>query len=165
MTQEQVNELAKRVRREVIFALIKKSFLDHRASLPDKEQIAYEIEQIAELPCKTKLLKRLFEDAEALRNERGMFPAPPTISELRFCCENRAMSYTSIQSVKFGFLPQKEDNELRMLPSVKCMLAMYGEAIKKGERLLFPKQSDAKNNVAMQIANKVEESIMIGGAR
>jgi hypothetical protein len=52
-----------------------------------------------------------------------------------------------------------------MLPSVKQMLGMYGEAIKAGEKILFPKQSDATNNVAMQIANKVAESIMIGGAR
>jgi hypothetical protein len=165
MNQDVVNELAMRVRREVIFALLKKSFLDHRISMPDKEQMAYEIEQIAELPCKTKLLKNLFADAEELRNERGMFPSPPTISELRFCCEHRKMSYSCIQNVKFGFIPNKDDTELRMLPSVKQMLGMYGEAIKAGEKILFPKQSDATNNVAMQIANKVAESIMIGGAR
>ena len=162
MNQDVVNELARRIRREVIFALLKKSFLDHRVSMPNKEQMAYEIEQIAELPCKTKLLKNLFADAEELRNERGMFPAPPTISELRFCCEHRKMSYMCIQKVKFGFIPNKEDTELRMLPSVKQMLGMYGEAIKAGEKILLPKQSDATNNVAMQIANKVAEHISIG---
>ena len=115
-----------------------------------------------DLEAAAALAGLLWPDAEELRNERGMFPAPPTISELRFCCEHRKMSYMCIQNVKFGFIPNKEDTELRMLPSVKQMLGMYGEAIKAGEKILFPKQSDATNNVAMQIANKVAEHISIG---
>jgi len=161
MTQEQVNELARRIRREVIYALLKKSFLDHRVSLPDKEQMAYEIEQIAKLPCKTKLMKRLFEDAEELREERGMFPAPPTISELKFCCTKRGISYSSVQNVKFGFLPHKEDKELRMLPSVKAILGIYGEAIRNGEKLLLPRQTERNGDIAM-LTDKVVEHISIG---
>lgn len=157
MNQNVVNELARRVRREVIFALMKKSFLDHRVSMPDREQMAYEIEQISSLPCDTKLLKNLFADAEELRNERGMFPAPPTISELRFCVEHRKMSYSCIRNVKFGFIPYKKDAELRMLPSVKQMLEMYREAIKAGDKILFPKCENEQANDGLQIANKVSE--------
>lgn len=164
MNQEVVNELARRIRREVIYALLKKSFLDHRVSMPDREQMAYEIEQIAQLPCKTKLMKRLFEDAEELRNERGMFPAPPTISELKFCCTKRGISYSSVQNVKFGFIPYKCDTELRMLPSVKKMLGMYGDAIRKGEKLLLPRNTESNGDIAILTENIVEH-ISIGVER
>lgn len=163
MNQEVINELARRVRREVIYALLKKSFLDHRVSLPEQEQMAYEIEQIAQLPCKTKLMKRLFEDAEDMRREKGLYAAPPSVSDLKFCCEKRGIGYRSVQNVKFSFLPHREDSELRSLPSVRQMLAIYSDAIKHGEKILLPRNS-ATNSDTM-IAMDVVKQINFGGSR
>lgn len=122
--QNKVNELSARLRREVILHLLKIEFADYRQSLPEKEILVYEIEQIAQLPCATKSLRGLFQDAREYRMTAGMYPAPVTLADLRYVVRKRSFGMFC-NRVKFGWLVSKDDTDLRSLPSFKALVTLY----------------------------------------
>ena len=122
--QKKVNELSARLRREVILHLLKIEFADYRQSLPEKEILVYEIEQIASLPCATKSLRGLFQDAREYRRVSGMYPAPVTLADLRYVVRKRSFGMFC-NRVKFGWLVSKDDTDLRSLPSFKALVTLY----------------------------------------
>lgn len=122
--QTKVNELSARLRREVILHLLKCEFADYRQSLPEKEILVYEIEQIAKLKCATKSLRGLFRDAREYRKEAGLFPAPVTLADLKFVMDKRSFG-VHCNRVRFGWLVSKDDTDLRMLPSFKALVTLY----------------------------------------
>ena len=146
MNQDVVNELARRVRREVIFALLKKSFLDHRISMPENEQMAYEIEQIAELPCKTKLLKNLFADAGGTAERT--WDVSRTSYHQRTAVLLRTSEDVHIVHPKCQVWIHPQQGGYRTAVFL-CVRDARNVRRRWGEDI--PKQSDATNNVAMQI--------------
>lgn len=163
MTQEQVNRLSAQIRREVIYFLLKKEFLENRQSVPEKETLAYEIERIAAIPCQTKLLKRLFDEAREYRAERGFYPSAVTIADLEAAYRYKAVGYACTQNVKFGFLPWKKDKELRALPAVKAMLEGYRLLLKAGKQIQLPAPATSENKDLHSITNAVAEHLTKGG--
>lgn len=153
--QEQVNALAARIRREVIYYLLKREFLNHRQSIPEKEQLAYEIEEIAKMPCETKLLKRLFDETNEMRSERGFFPAVPSVQDLRDALRFKSVGYKCTQRVPYAFLPHREDKELRALPSCKALLEIYRKQLSNGQKILLPMK------IGIDIAKDGEETTVI----
>lgn len=164
MTQEQANKMAAQIRREVIYFLLKKEFLENRQSIPEKETLAYEIERIAAIPCQTKLLKRLFEEAREYRAERGFYPNAVTIADLEAAFKYKSVGYACTQNVKYGFLPWKKDKELRTLPAVKAMLEGYRLLLKAGKQIPLPSPATSENNDLQSITNSVAGHLTNGGA-
>ena len=164
MTQEQVNRLAAQIRREVIYYLLKNEFLANRQSVPEKETLAYEIEKIYAMPCQTKLLKRLFEEAREYRAERGFYPSAVTIADLEAAYKNKAVGYACTQNVKYGFLPWKKDKELRALPSVKTMMEGYRLLLRAGKQIPLPAPATSENKDLQSITNAVAGHLTNGGA-
>lgn len=159
MTQEQVNRLAAQIRREVIYHLLKNEFLANRQSVPAKETLAYEIEKIYAMPCQTKLLKRLFEEAREYRAERGFYPSAVTIADLEAAYKSKAVGYACTQNVKYGFLPWKKDKELRTLPAVKVLLEGYRLLLKESKPILLPAPADAPSGDLKQITGAIAEHL------
>ena len=104
--QEQVNNLAKALRLQVIEALIKEDRIKYNAQRPTDEEMLYMVTAIDKLPCCTALLRRLFEDAHEMHEEKGMFPHAVTVGDLEWCLKNRGIGYRSIQRVKHSWLPR-----------------------------------------------------------
>ena len=163
MTQEQVNRLAAQIRREVIYYLLKNEFLANRQSVPEKETLAYEIEKIYAMPCQTKLLKRLFEEAREYRAERGFYPSAVTIADIEAAYKNKAVGYACTQNVKYGFLPWKKDKELRALPAVKTLLEGYRFLLKAGKKIPLPLPTNRENKDLQSITNAVSGHLTNGG--
>lgn len=138
MEREQVTKLAAQIRREVIYYLLKNEFLANRQSIPEKETLAYEIERIYNIPCQTKLLKRLFAEAREYREERGFYPSAVTIADLEAAWKYKPVAYVCNQNVNYGFLPWKKDKELRALPAVKALLEGYRDLLKAGKIIPLP---------------------------
>lgn len=154
--QRSVDELSERLRREVIFHLLKQEFADYRQSIPDKETIAYEIEQIASLPCATKSLRGLFQDAREYRRDAGYYPAPATIADLKFVLSKRSFG-AWCNRVRYGWLPKREDTDLRSLPSFKAFVTLYAPFVKAG--LALPRPSTDRK------CQKTNEQLLIGAVR
>ena len=159
MEQEQVTKMAAQIRREVIYYLLKNEFLANRQSIPEKETLAYEIERISAIPCQTKLLKRLFEEA---REYRGFYPSAVTIADLEAACKYKPVGYACTQNVKFGFLPWKKDKELRALPAVKALLEGYRVLLKQGQKIPLPAPEGASEGEAKKIAGIVANHLTQG---
>jgi hypothetical protein len=159
MEQEQVTKMAAQIRREVIYYLLINEFLANRQSIPEKETLAYEIERISAIPCQTKLLKRLFEEAREYREERGFYPSAVTIADLEAAWKYKPVGYVCNQNVKFGFLPWKKDKELRALPAVKALLEGYRVLLRQGQKIPLPAhegESEAKK-IAGIVANHLTQ--------
>ena len=163
MTQEQVNRLAAQIRREVIYYLLKNEFLANRQSVPEKETLAYEIEKIYAMPCQTKLLKRLFDEAREYRAERGFYPSAVTIADLEAAYKNKTVGYACTQNVKYGFLPFQKDKELRALPAVKTLLEGYRMLLKEGKKIPLPLPTNSENKDLQSITNAVAGHLTNGG--
>ena len=157
--QEIVNTLAFRLRREVIYTLLKTEFTKFRQPIPEKEQLAFEIKAIDALPCCTRLMKRLFEDAQAMRRERGFYPAPATVADLEWCVRNRAIGYSCTQRVRMGWLPKPEDDELRALPSFVELARIYRPMVLNGQKPLPPVERKAIISEATAIINETAANI------
>lgn len=162
MEQEQVTKMAAQIRREVIYYLLKNEFLANRQSIPEKETLAYEIERISAIPCQTKLLKRLFEEAREYREERGFYPSSVTIADLEAAWKYKPVGYACSQNVKFGFLPWKKDKELRALPAVKALLEGYRVLLRQGQKIPLPANEGASEGEAKKIAVVVANHLTQG---
>lgn len=159
MDQQLVNELSAKIRREVIFYLLRKEFLKHRQPIPEKEQLAFEIEEIAKLPCCTKQLKRLFEDVAEMRRERGIFPGPATIADLEFCCKRRSVGLACLQRVPMDFLPFREDKELRALPNTRELLEAYRKELSLGNKILLPQIEREEGGKVLRITRELSDNL------
>lgn len=159
-TQKAVNELSARLRREVIFHLIKCEFLDHRQPVPERETLAYEIERIASFPVATRMLRSLFNDAREYRRELGLFPAPATIADLQFCVKNRYSGMFGNRCV-YGWLPNKEDADLRELPAFKALAKIYAPFIANGQKVPAPRAIEADPQ-AQQLARITANALKMG---
>lgn len=154
--------MAAQIRREVIYYLLKNEFLANRQSVPEKETLAYEIEKIYAMPCQTKLLKRLFEEAREYRAERGFYPSAVTIADLEAALKNKAVGYACTQNVKYGFLPWRTDKELRALPSVRTLLEGYRLLLKQGKEIFLPAPEGTSESEAKKIAEIIANHLTQG---
>lgn len=157
--QEAVNRAAKNLRIQVIEFLIKKDCMDYNQAIPSDEELAYRKHAINNLPCCTKLLKKLFRDAHDMHEEKGMFPHAVCISDLEWCLKNRNIGYGCSQSVKMDWLPYKEDAELRRLPGFVELANIYRPLLDAGKNILPPINKKAIESEALQIINGVAENL------
>lgn len=154
--QTKVNELSAKLRREVILHLLKQEFADYRQAMPEKETLVYEIEQIAKMPVCTKSLRGLFQDAREYRREAGLFPAPVTLSDLRYVVSKRSFGH-HCNRVRFGWLVSKNDTDLRALPSFKALVTLYEPFAKA--KLPIPVPRERTQDGARLIVKAVADSI------
>lgn len=157
--QKRINEACERLRREVALHLWAHEFTDHGAQVPDKDTLAYLMEQTVQLDVDTSSMRYLFRDADEYRRELGMFPGACTMADLRFCASKRIGAFHRDRYL--GWLPKKEDADLRELPAFKTLAAIYKEhrtEIARGERLPGPKKKHETE--AMQLVELAAKNLM-----
>lgn len=158
--QEQVNTLAKALRLQVIEVLIKEDRIKYNAQRPTDEEMLYMVGYIDRLPCCTALLRKLFDDAHDMHDEKGMFPHAACIGDLEWCLKYRHIGYTSIQSVPHSWLPLKADADLRRLPAFRQLTNIYRPLIAAGKRILPPVDRKAVESEANAIVNELATNLI-----
>ena len=153
--QEQVNSLAKTLRLQVIEVLIKEDRVKYNAPRPTDEEMLYMVSFIDRLPCCTAMLRRLFEDAHEMHDEKGMFPHSVCIGDLEWCIKHRTIGYSCVQTVKNSWLPLKQDSDLRRLPAFSQLAKVYRPLIAAGKNILPPVDKKAIESEANAIVNEL----------
>lgn len=155
--QESVNKLSKLLRLQVIEYLLKKDCLDYNQPIPSEEELTYRKRAINNMPCCTKMLKRLFQDAHEMHEEKGMFPHTACVGDLEWCLKNRNIGYRCCQNVKHSWLVAKEDIDLRQLPAFKQIAKIYTPMIQNRQAILAPTEQDRISKEALELINTVAE--------
>ena len=119
--QEKVNYLSRLLRVQVIEFLVKEDRIKHGAAPLSDEELEFYKHSINKMSCCTAQLRRLFDDAHDMHEEKGMFPHAVTVGDLEWCLKYRTIGYSSTQNVKHSWLPKKEDAELRTLPAFRAI--------------------------------------------
>lgn len=158
--QEQVNKLSKALRLQVIEALIKEDRVKYNAGRPTDEEMFYMVSFVNNLPCCTAMLRRLFEDAHDMHDEKGMFPHAASVGDLEWCMKHRGIGYRSTQNVKHSWLPLKADTELRRLPAFKELATIYCPLIEQGKKIMPPIDHKAVENEANAIINEISTHLI-----
>ena len=153
--QEKVNYLSKLLRVQVIEHLVKEDRIKHGAAPLSDEELEFYKHSINKMPCCTAQLRRLFNDAHDMHEEKGMFPHAVTVGDLEWCLKFRMVGYSSTQNVKHSWLPKKEDSDLRTLPAFKALAEVYRPLIATGKKILPPVDRKAIESEAQAIINQV----------
>ena len=159
-TQHTVNRLAKNLRLQVIEALFKEDRLKYEGKRPTDDEMFYMVNAVDRLPCCTALLRRLFNDAHEMHEEKGMFPHAVCVGDLEWCIKNRTIGYGVTQSsVPNAWLPLKQDVELRRLPAFLELARIYRPMIEAGKRILPPIDQEKIENEALAIVNGLADKL------
>ena len=158
--QSKVNYLARLLRVQAIEYLVKEDRLKYGAAQLSDEELEFHKQAINRMPCCTAMLRRLFEDAHEMHQEKGMFPHAVCIGDLEWCLKYRAIGYSSTQSVKHNWLPLKADADLRRLPAFKAIAAVYRPLIDQGKKILPPVDHKAVENEANAIINELSTHLI-----
>ena len=160
--QDKVNYLARLLRVQVIEALVKEDRLKYGAAQLSDEELEFYKQYINRLPCCTAMLRRLFEDAHEMHEEKGMFPHAASVGDLEWCIKHRTIGYACVQNVKHSWLPLKADAELRRLPAFKAISTVYRPLIAAGKPILPPIDKKAIENEANEIINEIKNHLIEG---
>lgn len=158
--QDKVNYLARLLRVQVIEYLVKEDRLKYGAAQLSDEELEFHKQAINRMPCCTAMLRRLFDDAHEMHQEKGMFPHAVCVGDLEWCLKYRGIGYRSVQSVKHSWLPLKADTELRRLPAFKAISAVYRPLIDQGEKILPPVDHKAVESEANAIINEISTHLI-----
>ena len=159
--QEKVNYLSRLLRVQVIEFLVKEDRIKHGAAPLADEELEFFKHAVNKMPCCTAQLRRLFDDAHDMHEEKGMFPHAVTVGDLEWCLKYRIIGYSSTQNVKHSWLPKKEDTELRTLPAFRALAAVYRPLIDQGKKILPPVDRKAIESEAQAIINQVSNAIKL----
>lgn len=154
--QEIVNGLAKALRLEVIEHLVKEDIFKYRGSEMNKEDLKLTIMYIDKLPCCTRKLRRLFEDAHDMHEQKGMMPHCVTIGDLEWCLKKRYIGFRCEQEIKNSWLPYPEDTDLVQLPSFIQLEKVYCEE----NKVIAPIDTDKIENELMAILYMDDKDMM-----
>lgn len=127
INQNRINTLCEALRKQVVSALIMEDRRKWAAPALSGEEAIWTAQQIFALPVPTRMLRRLFEDAHKLQAARGEMLRPATVGELEWCIKNRSIGYPTSLRVPLGWLPAKEDADLRKLPAFQELKKIYTE--------------------------------------
>lgn len=151
--QETVNKLSKLVRLETIEFLIKEDRVKCGAIPLTEDELTVFKRLVNRLPCNTRNLRKLFEDAHEMQRDCGMFPHPVSVIEMGWCLKNRYIGL--FQRCKFSWLPDPADSDLKKLPAFTQLDAIY----KKLKKALPPIDKAAIQNEADAIINNLAISL------
>ena len=160
--QEKVNHLSRLLRVQVIEFLVKEDRIKHGAAPLSDEELEFFKHAVNKMPCCTAQLRRLFDDAHDMHEEKGMFPHAVTVGDLEWCLKFRTIGYSSTQNVKHSWLPKKEDTELRTLPAFRALAEVYRPLVIAGKNILPPVDRKAIESEAQAIINQVSYAIKLG---
>ena len=160
--QEKVNYLSRLLRVQVIEFLVKEDRIKHGAAPLADEELEFFKHAVNKMPCCTAQLRRLFDDAHDMHEEKGMFPHAVTVGDLEWCLKYRIIGYSSTQNVKHSWLPKKEDTELRTLPAFRALTEVYRPLVNAGKKILPPVDRKAIESEAQAIINQVSNAIKLG---
>lgn len=149
-TQITVNRLAKTLRLQIIEYLVKEDLFKFRGERLNAEDLKKTIEIIYKIPCCTRKLRALFEDAHRMHEDKGMMPHSASIGDLEWCMRYRSIGYRSEHSISYAWLPEPKDSALKSLPAFIELDKIY----KREKRAIAPvKMSETKNinNIIGQI--------------
>lgn len=158
--QDKVNYLARLLRVQVIEALVKEDRLKYGAAQLSDEELEFYKQYINRLPCCTAMLRRLFEDAHEMHEEKGMFPHAASVGDLEWCIKHRTIGYACVQAVKHSWLPLKSDADLRRLPAFRQLTNIYRPLIAAGKRILPPVDRKAVESEANAIVNELATNLI-----
>lgn len=158
--QEKVNHLARLLRVQVIEALVKEDRLKYGAAQLSDEELEFYKQYINRLPCCTAMLRRLFEDAHEMHEEKGMFPHAASVGDLEWCIKHRTIGYACVQAVKHSWLPLKSDADLRRLPAFRQLTNIYRPLIAAGKPILPPVDRKAVESEANAIVNELATNLI-----
>lgn len=147
--QRQVNQLCDTLRKQVIAKLLLEDNLKFHAPAPAPEILEFDAMQIFKLNCPTRQLRKLFRDVHDMQDAKGQFQRPACVAELEWCLKFRKIGYPSSLRIKHGWLPAKEDEDLRKLPAFIALANIY----KSTNNILPPINEKAVIKEANEIIN------------
>ena len=149
-TQITVNRLAKTLRLQIIEYLVKEDLFKFRGERLNAEDLKKTIEIIYKIPCCTRKLRALFEDAHRMHEDKGMMPHSATIGDLEWCMRYRSIGYRSEHSISYAWLPEPKDSALKKLPAFVELDRIYRESKRAIPPVKINENNDA-NNIVRQI--------------
>lgn len=145
-----VNALAKALRFEVIEYLVKEDRFKYNGEQLNDEDMALTVKYIDRIPCCTKRLRRLFEDAHRMHADKGMMPHCVTIGDLEWCMDNRYIGFRCEQNLKLSWMPEFSDADLVQLPSFLALDRIY----RQERKAIAPVDTARFENELMEIINE-----------
>ena len=152
---DKVNSLARLLRVQVIEHLVKEDRLKYGVAQPSDEELEYWKFAVNKMPCCTRMLRRLFEDAHDMHEEKGMFPHAACVGDLEWCLKYRSIGYQCSQRIQHNWIPFKEDEDLRRLPAMKELSKIYAPMLKAEKKILPPIDKKAVVGEATAIINEL----------
>ena len=149
-TQITVNRLAKTLRLQIIEYLVKEDLFKFRGERLNAEDLKKTIEIIYKIPCCTRKLRALFEDAHRMHEDKGMMPHSASIGDLEWCMRYRSIGYRSEHSISYAWLPEPKDSALKKLPAFVELDRIYRESKRAIPPVKICENNDV-NNIVRQI--------------
>lgn len=146
-----VNRLAKTLRMQVIEYLVKEDIFKFHGERLNAEDLKKTIEIIYKIPCCTRKLRALFDDAHRMHEDKGMMPHSASIGDLEWCMKYRSIGYRSAHTISYAWLPEPKDNALKNLPAFVELDRIY----KNEKRAIAPIKANETNNIN-KIINQVQ---------
>ncbi len=161
--QDKVNYLARLLRVQTIEHLVKEDRLKYGAAQPGDEELEYFKYAVNKMPCCTRMLRRLFQDAHDMHEDKGMFPHAACVADLEWCMRYRSIGYSCSQQIRHNWLPFKEDEDLRRLPAMRELSKIYAPMLAAGKRIIPPVDTRAIEREANAIVNMLSTELTTKG--
>lgn len=123
------------VRYIVVKTLLTRCYMLENRQPPSNEVLAFQVHEIASIPCACRTFRRLFDETVDTLAESGAFSKVPSYYDLR-----RSLGYSRVQlddrrnsAMKTAWLPAPSDRELMAIPFVASVAA----AISSGTPLQY----------------------------
>lgn len=155
--QQEVNRLSRILRLQVIEFLFIEDRIKYGAIPLSDEEMAVNKRLVNKLPICTKQLRDLFDDVHQMQKERDMFPHAANVGEMEWCLKNRYIGM--FKEKRFNWLPAKNDEDLRRLPSFRELAKIYKNLIANGQKILPPIDEDKVQSEATAIINNLAISL------
>lgn len=149
--QDKINSLAKLLRVQIIEYLVKEDVFKYRGERLNDADLMMTVKLIDKIPCCTRKLRALFEDAHRMHEDKGMMPHSASVGDLEWCMKYRSIGYRSAHTISYAWLPEPKDNALKNLPAFVELDRIY----KNEKRAIAPIKANETNNVN-KIINQVQ---------
>lgn len=150
--QNTVNRLCVELRKQVVTALILEDRRKFGAPALNKNEMEWTCMKVFMMPVPTKRIRRLFNDAHEMQDDKGMIPHAANVGELEWCLKNRSVGYECTTAVKYGWLPSKEDADLRTLPAFIELKNVYINE----KKVIAPTIVQIGNDDTARIMNQIQ---------
>lgn len=156
--QNKINMLSRALRLQVIEYLVKEDIFKFRGERLDDACMQMTIELIDRIPCCTRKLRELFNEAHRMHEDKCMMPHSVTVGDLEWCMKYYSIGYSCTQRIPLSWMPYHEDPALCRLPAFVELDKIY----RHEHKAIAPIDQKSIENEATSIVNQISLELTRG---